>query len=487
MSTRKGLVVGSLALSLARVWSVRQKMSTQSSSATTVVDAIAELLQQHGMETHQMIQDISETADSSVTPGAEGAFVNSLKTVVQSIETQVEKKIKHDQSVTQQKMDLLNHNLYNADKRTSAAKQAADQDDKAYFECVAAEQSKRADADSAEKSMTDSRKNEGEACQRQQDNSGFSLDAPTSKLQIECDMEKGDCDSSLAQLQKDLQKIYQDAQAKLDAKKAAYSKLKTACDTKKQESVKAQSSLDGSESAWNSQKQTCLKLASHREESMCVYGSKLQAKCAAEVEYKHLMAASKKAKGDSYSEVDRQQEWMSTLTTKCLVGKFIQKGLDNTVTAADMNACAAEVNFGRDVGSLNRREKEFAASAASNTCSAGPVSFFNGQTWTVPVGAKPKSSAYVRSPFKPQVSLSGKAFAFCTANSIREGASIHLIVDGECGVNLAAAHSRTVDHIDSSRYHTGASVESWGCDRVAQLKDVELLKSGSKQYLVSHC
>ena len=60
---------------------------------------------------------------------------------------------------------------------------------------------------------------------------------------------------------------------------------------------------------------------------MCVYGSKLQAKCAADVEYKQRMAASKKAKGDSYSEVDRQQEWTSTLTTKCLVGEVHSEGI----------------------------------------------------------------------------------------------------------------------------------------------------------------
>merc|ERR1719343_581127 len=150
---------------------------------------------------------------------------------------------------------------------------------------------------------------------------------------------------------------------------------------------------------------------------MCVYGSKLQDKCTAEGAYKQLMAASKKANGDVHSEMDREKEWVSTLTTKCLVGKFIQKGLDNSLTAADMDACAAQGNFGKDVGELNRREKEFAALAASNTCSAGPVKFFNGFTWTVPAGAKPKSSEYVRSLFKPQVSLSGKAFAFCTASS----------------------------------------------------------------------
>merc|ERR1719410_533802 len=122
------------------------------------------------METHQMIHDISQAADSSVTPGTEGAFVNSLKTVVQSIETKVEKKIKADQGVTQQRFDVLSQNLELDDKRATTAKRVADQDDELWFKCVAAEQSKRVDAESAEKKLADSRSNEDEACQLQQDN-----------------------------------------------------------------------------------------------------------------------------------------------------------------------------------------------------------------------------------------------------------------------------------------------------------------------------
>ena len=49
-SSCTGLVVGSLALSLARVWSVRQRVSTGTASAAEAVDAIASLLQQHGKE-----------------------------------------------------------------------------------------------------------------------------------------------------------------------------------------------------------------------------------------------------------------------------------------------------------------------------------------------------------------------------------------------------------------------------------------------------
>ena len=95
-----------------------------------------------------------------------------------------------------------------------------------------------------------------------------------------------------------------------------------------------------------------------------------------------------------------------------LMGKLVQEGLDDSLTAADMDACAAQVSFSSDGGELNTRANEVTAFLASSFCSTGPVTFFNGQTWTVPVGTKPSSSEYVRSPFEPQVRLSGETFAF---------------------------------------------------------------------------
>merc|ERR1719223_2001846 len=85
------------------------------------------------MESHQLMHEISQ----QLTPGAEGAYVTSLKKVVQTI-GQVEKKIKDDQTATQAKVDSLFQKVQSAHKHASAAKQIADQDDKAWFECVAA-------------------------------------------------------------------------------------------------------------------------------------------------------------------------------------------------------------------------------------------------------------------------------------------------------------------------------------------------------------
>merc|ERR1719384_2639522 len=388
--------------------------------AARVADAIASLLQQKGMQSHELTHALALGADATVTPGAEGAFVASLKTLAQEIETGVEKKIIDNQNATQAKLNALFRELQTASQRTTDAKQEADLQDKTWFECIAAEQAKRQAFEEAEKKHTTSRSNEKEACQLQQDASPFEFDA-TGKYRMNwtCDHSLGDCDENLQTWSVDeIKRMEQDAESALKAALAQYNTLKAACDDRKKERAEAQSAHAGAEAAWNAQKQMCLKIAPMRVQAMCDYGSKMQAKCSAEGAYGQLVAASKKAKGDSHSEVDRTQEWTVAATTKCLVGKYIASGFDNAVTSKDMDACAAGVNFGDVVTKLNRREKEFGALKASNACSAGPVSFFNGQTWQIPAGAQPKAAEYIKTTFTPELTLgSGQPFVFCAVKS----------------------------------------------------------------------
>lgn len=447
-----------------------------------IVEKIAVLLQEQQLKLSPTVRTLASRADSSAK--SMSGFTRAMYSLVSDMTTKIEEKIKRDQSQTQEKMDLLSRNHFIADKSATASKQAADQEDKASFECIAGEQSKRVGAESAVKSLTDSRSNENEACQRFADSSSFSYDGSNTRLQFTCEVGKGDCVPAQNGLEQSLEKMKTQASRQLQAKKAAFQKLKSSCNAKKQERVQAQSALNGAESAWNSQKQVCQKLAPHREETMCVFGSNIQTKCKAESDYKLLIQASKTANSGADSQVDRIEEWKSISTAKCLVQKFILK---LSATTADVNHCLKQVDFGKDVGYLNRREKQFEASVASNPCGAGGIRFFNGQAWTVPSSAKPKSSEYTRSKFAPVISMNGNAFDFCTASSVREGATLHMMDDGECGVSLSGAHTRSVDHIDTMRYHEGARAESWGCDRVKQMNNLELLKAGSKQYLVSHC
>merc|ERR1719319_1091134 len=98
-----------------------------------------------------------------------------------------------------------------------------------------------------------------------------------------------------------------------------------------------------------------------------------------------------------------------------MIAKAMQKGLGETVAGADLDACAAQVNFAQDVGKLNTHQPEFAKLSRTNACTNGVISFFNGQTWNIPAGAKPPSKSYTRTKFTPQFDPSTGNFDFCSA------------------------------------------------------------------------
>merc|ERR1712129_364391 len=130
-------------------------------------------------------------------------------------------------------------------------------------------------------------------------------------------------------------------------------------------------------------------------------------------EYATLAAATMQAKGDADSEVDRENEWIASRTTKCMISKSMEKGLNTAVAGADLDACSSQVSFAKDVGKLNLRQAELDKLAKTNACADGLITFFNGQTWIVPPGAKPASKSYTRTKFTPQLDPTAANFDFC--------------------------------------------------------------------------
>jgi len=209
--------------------------------------------------------------------------------------------------------------------------------------------------------------------------------------------------------------MYADAKAHVGSERESHDTLKASCEAKTQAQLEAKSTLDAAESAWSTKRAACTKLASQREASMCALGTKAHAKCSGEAEYAKLVAATKKAKGDNASEVDRESEWLASGAAKCVITNAIQKGLSGAVVGADLDACAAQVNFGQDVGKLNTRQTNFDSLSKTNACANGAITFFNGETWNVPAGDKPPSKSYTKTKFTPQLdpTTSGN-FDFCS-------------------------------------------------------------------------
>ena len=145
--------MGGLALSLAEVSSFRQQ--ADAASAVNVVEEIGALMQERNMGTQEMVHQLSEYANAAVTPGAGGSFSNSLKVVVQDLETKIEKKITDGQAATQGKLNTLFQGLGTANVAANTAKKSAVNNDKSWFTCATDEQAKRQVAEHAEKSLLD--------------------------------------------------------------------------------------------------------------------------------------------------------------------------------------------------------------------------------------------------------------------------------------------------------------------------------------------
>jgi len=408
--------VGSLALSLAAVRSARQGADV--ASAVHVVEEIGELLQGRNLGTDELVNKLSEYASAAMTPGAEGSFAKSLNVLVQDLETKIEKKITDGQAATQGKLDTLFQSLEGSNTAANTAKQSAVATDKQWFNCASHEQAARQDAEHAAKVLTGAKGDESKVCQSHQDSMGFKYDG-TGKftMTFACDHSvAGSCEAALKTWEDmSLQKMQGDAEAHMAKEQESHDTLKASCEAKTQARVEAQSTLDSTESTWGTKRAACKKLASQRQGVICDFGTAAQSKCSAEAEYAKLIAATQLAKGDADSEVDREREWLASGATKCMINTAIQKGLNGALAGADLDACAAKVNFGQEVGKLNRRQAEFDTLSKANTCAAGPITFFNGETWNVPVGDKPSSKSYTKAKFTPQLKPASSNFDFCSS------------------------------------------------------------------------
>merc|ERR1719251_617727 len=365
-------------------------------------------------------EDVLERFTAKVTPGVADTYSAALGDVVSKIESEVEAKIKQDQGSTRSKLQTLYSSFTAAASAAVDAKEAADSSDEAWYKCDLEEQRKRQAIEAAAEHLTSSKSSEQAACQLQQYNKGFSFDA-TGKYNftVQCDFSVPNCAERVKAFEAGtLEKIEQDAEASLNMFKAKYMKLKAACDLRREERVAAEDALSAAQSAWNSQHALCLKMSSQRFSAMCAYGTKVGSKCTAETAFSEIAAASQKAAGTSHSEVDRAVEWKVSQVTKCVVAKTLANGLQTSISAEDVNACAASVpTFESSVGGkLELHSEEFAGLAAENKCEKAPISFFDGESWKIAeldLTMETPSSLYTKVEFRPVLNPPTENFGFC--------------------------------------------------------------------------
>jgi len=383
------------------------------SSVAHVMDKIGSLLEAHGADA-KVLSNLKLFAGQRVTPGATDSFNEILTRVINEIEADVESKIKSGHADTQAEIDRRIGNVKSTTTVVVERKSEADANDKDWSDCVRAEKAARVAVEEAEAALANSRSNINEPCQLQDDRAPYEWTPNPEKLKFVCDIsQSGNCDQQLTNYESQIGNMMAGLRSDVDAKVAAYTEAKQACDAAKADAVEKQDSRDAAVTAWEGKRTECEEKHEPRQVAICMFGAALQAKCEGVEAYRTLMAQIDQVKGGEYSHPDRVAEWKTTAMTKCLLSKVVD-GAD--VNEATLGACEQSVNFDQDVGVLDRKSQLFAELTSPDkfTCAEKTIKF-TGETWNVPEGDAPASSEYTKEPFHPEVSLASDSvpFALC--------------------------------------------------------------------------
>jgi len=402
------------------------------SSVAHVMDKIGSLLEAHGADA-KVLSNLKLFAGQRVTPGATDSFNEILTRVINQIEADVESKIKSGHADTQAEIDRRIGNVKSTTTVVVERKSEADANDKDWSDCVRAEKAARVAVEEAEAALANSRSNINEPCQLQDDRAPYEWTPNPEKLKFVCDIsQSGNCDQQLKNYESQIGNMMAGLRSDVDAKVAAYTEAKQACDAAKADAVEKQDSRDAVVTAWEGKRTECEEKHEPRQVAICMFGAALQAKCEGVEAYRTLMAHIDQVKGGEYSHPDRVAEWKTTAMTKCLLSKVVDGA---EVNEATLGACEQSVNFDQDVGVLDRKSQLFAELTSPDkfTCAEQTITF-TGETWNVPEGDDPASSEYTKEPFHPEVSLAVDSvpFALCRGgnNGGKDTDGQHLLLDG---------------------------------------------------------
>lgn len=393
--TSKGLVLAGV---VACTGAMRAKVDMESSSAVAVVDHIASLL---GRE-HIEIRRITEAFAAQATPGVGDQYKQTLQKVVGTIDGTLKPRVEEAHSSTQRDINKAFGATQTATRLAGEHKSAADEKDQAWFSCVTEELKRKEFHETKQEHLQTAEREEKEACDLQQSNKDFSFTAGDEyKFDFKCDHGiEGSCEEKMAEFKKHANEMTSDATEQYENKKKYYDDLAADCKKKGAVTVAARQAVAEAAANHESQQNKCEARKQERIKAICEYGDAVQNKGTDEAKFRELIATVE-ASGNSESEADRQREWTSLVTTSCMLKKSIELGTKGPVGDADMRACSAEASKS-PLANLSKKADEFKALTESHPAVAGPISFFNGEEWTVS-GDGDKSEDYSKQSFTPKL------------------------------------------------------------------------------------
>lgn len=273
------------------------------------------------------------------------------------------------------------------------------------------------DAEAAATTLADAAAEVTVPCEAQTAGQSWSVTVPSNLATLTCDFSAGNCAAEYAEYKRKLQEWADGLQATIDVKKNEYNSHRQSCADATAAHTTSQNDNNEAVTAWENERVVCEGLHRDRNVGICVFGEKLQDKCAAKSEYdEHIRAID--AESGPESEAERENEWASMTLLKCMLKKHKN---ESEFDEATMASCQSDT-YTVEVGTLDKKAGVVSNFLSELNCQAGPITFYNGKTCTLPGPAEtvPRPTVYTcETPFTPAAALdiASPSFTFCEARA----------------------------------------------------------------------
>jgi len=399
---------------------IRSNLKVERAKAVgKVMENIGSLLKQ-GNADEEVMSHLRALAGHSETPDYDTTMEGIVNKVVESIEQDVEEKIRVAHKQAQAAVDATMAAVRASTTEAVTQKGIADGNDNTWYDCIAEEKHQRKLVEESEAAVAQAEADQIQPCNDQAAAKTYTF-APINIAPFSCNIEAQECDAALATFEsQDASRVLHDLQVDYFTKNTVFYNSKAVCDAAKMAVSTAQLAMYNQQSKWSVQKATCVTHHETRKLAMCEFGRDLQNKCEKVSDHQAQLTLVNGV-GNQFSHADRMAEWKTTAHTKCMLRNIVA-GV--TLDAAASLACDANVNYNDDVGLLNTYDSEYATLTTGTqfTCSETTIGF-KGDQWTWPLVDEPTSEQYTVEAYTPAVTLTAgiDAFEFCGATPTCEG------------------------------------------------------------------
>jgi len=388
----------------AQVPAARALQTNDPNTAAEQIEASRRPRMQKLTEMKAAVHNIKDLIGAGSTPEVKG-LIQELITI---IETDLQEKIKRDQTNAQTELDTRLGKLGTTTKIAVLLKAGVDRIDESHEQCVTKEHQllEGYETCKAEEATLMKAKPSARFCGHPDFDISYS-EPPQLPPVLTVDFSEG-LTHVQAQLDQYLVplKMWIDAmksQAATDQEKwdAADQRCREISDKLDDKTIECGRRLD----TWRAQHENCLNVKNVQKLSLCEFGKTYHNKCAAKSEVDELKVDIV-GHDTVWSEPDRENEWTETTKLTCVLAKFkittdLNSGAVDDCTKSDAKAAA---EFDQDCTRIDMKQATYdgLTSTAKLTCAETYLKFGGGVLWTVPVndagvvGWIPKSASYTK-------------------------------------------------------------------------------------------